>query len=70
MDIRTVLTNQAMSDYVAGITDAVTLSDPNGNLEYLKLREQKEAEEAAAAETEEPAAETEAPAEGSADTAQ
>lgn len=54
INIKNTLVSQAMSQYVEDITADVTVEDPKGKLNYLKVQ----AEESAAAETETATAET------------
>jgi hypothetical protein len=56
VSIRNTLTSESMSEYLQEISDAVTLEDPNGNLNYLKV-------EAASAASEETTESTETTAE-------
>jgi hypothetical protein len=50
MSIRDLLLSQAMTEYLEGISQSVTLEDPKGNLNYLKV--EAAASEAAAGESE------------------
>ncbi len=50
MSIRDLLLSQAMTEYLEGISQSVTLEDPKGNLNYLKV--EAAASEAAARESE------------------
>lgn len=61
MEIYDLLLSQTMSDYLDAIVEGVTVEDPKGNLNYLKV-EAAAAEAAAAAEEESAAADTSADA--------
>ncbi len=41
-DVRSALLNQTMSDYIANITEKVTVEDPKGHLNYLKVQAAEE----------------------------